>query len=117
MSLTLPGNCEGVARIEDAVDDLQGELVELLRRLIRIPTVNPPGDGYEDFCAAFRQTLDDLGYATEILRLPPERLGELAPHAGGGPRPNLLATLRGGAGPAVHLNGHYDVVPVGNDWT
>ncbi len=104
--------------IEAAVDDLQGELVELLRRLIRIPTVNPPGDGYEDFCAALRATLDDLGYATEIVRVPPERLDELAPHAHGRPRPNLLATLDSGRpGPTVHLNGHYDVVPVGNDWT
>src|SRR3954453_6184753 len=117
MSLTLPGNCEGVARIEDAVDDLQGELVELLRRLIRIPTVNPPGDGYEDFCAAFGATLDGLGYATEVVRVPEERLEALAPHAGGRPRPSVLATLGNGPGQTVHLNGHYDVVPVGNDWT
>ena len=103
--------------IEAAVDDLRDELVALLQRLIRIPTVNPPGDGYEDFCAAFRETLDQLGYATEILRVPPERLDELAPHAQGRPRPNLLATLAHGDGPTMHLNGHYDVVPVGNDRT
>ena len=103
--------------IEAAVDDLRDELVALLQRLIRIPTVNPPGDGYEDFCASFRETLDRLGYATEILRVPPERLDELAPHAQGRPRPNLLATLAHGDGPTIHLNGHYDVVPVGNDWT
>jgi succinyl-diaminopimelate desuccinylase len=103
--------------IQAAVDDLRDELVALLQRLIRLPTVNPPGDGYEDFCAAFQETLDGLGYATEILRVPPERLDELAPQAHGRPRPNLLATLAHGAGPTVHLNGHYDVVPVGNDWT
>ena len=33
------------------------------------------------------------------------------------PRPNLIGTLNRGDGPVVHLNGHYDVVPVGNDWT
>jgi succinyl-diaminopimelate desuccinylase len=103
--------------IEAAVAELGDDLVALLQRLIRLPTVNPPGDGYEDFCTAFRQTLDELGYATEILRVPAERLDALAPHAGGRPRPNLLATLANGAGPTVHLNGHYDVVPVGNDWT
>jgi succinyl-diaminopimelate desuccinylase len=103
--------------IEAAVDELSGELVALLQRLIRIPTVNPPGDGYEDFCAALRETLDGLGYSTEILRVPAERLEELAPHAQGRPRPNLLATLANGDGPTIHLNGHYDVVPVGNDWT
>src|SRR4051812_277737 len=41
---------------------------------------------------------------------------ELAPLGEGLPRPNLLARLHGD-GPLVHLNGHYDVVPVGNDWT
>jgi succinyl-diaminopimelate desuccinylase len=101
-----------------AVDELAPRLVELLRELIRIPTVNPPGDGYEDFCAALQATFDALGYATEIVRVPDERLAELAPFGGGRPRPSLLATLDGQApGPTVHLNGHYDVVPVGNDWT
>jgi succinyl-diaminopimelate desuccinylase len=101
-----------------AVDELAPRLVELLQRMIRIPTVNPPGDGYEDFCAAFQATLDELGYATELVRVPVERLDELAPLGGGRPRPSLLATLDSGApGPTVHLNGHYDVVPVGNDWT
>jgi succinyl-diaminopimelate desuccinylase len=106
-----------VGRIEDAVDELQGELVELLQRLVRIPTVNPPGEAYEDFCAAFRDTLDGLGYATDVVRVPEEDLAELAPQGEGRPRPSVLATLEQGAGPTVHLNGHYDVVPVGNDWT
>jgi succinyl-diaminopimelate desuccinylase len=101
-----------------AVDELAPRLVELLRQLIRIPTVNPPGDGYEDFCAALKATLDELGYTTDLVRVPAERLDELAPLGGGRPRPSLLATLDSGApGPTIHLNGHYDVVPVGNDWT
>ncbi|MBE2316460.1 M20 family metallopeptidase [Solirubrobacter sp. CPCC 204708] len=95
-----------------AVDELEDELVTLLQRLIRIPTVNPPGEAYEDFVAAFKAVLDELGYATEVHRAPPE----LAPLGEGLPRPNLLARLPGD-GPRVHLNGHYDVVPVGNDWT
>jgi succinyl-diaminopimelate desuccinylase len=101
-----------------AVDELADELAGLLQALIRLPTINPPGDGYEPFCAALRERLNALGYATETRRVPAGRLDELAPHAGGLPRPNLLATLDGPApGPTVHLNGHYDVVPVGNDWT
>jgi succinyl-diaminopimelate desuccinylase len=107
-----------VEAILAAVDELTPRLVTLLQELIRLPTVNPPGDGYEDFCAALRATLDELGYATELVRVPPERLEELAPLGGGRPRPSLLATLDSGTpGPTVHLNGHYDVVPVGNDWT
>lgn len=96
-----------------AVDARAGELVELLQALIRLPTVNPPGDGYEDFVAYLQARLDALGYATEVHHAPPE----LAPLGEGRPRPNLLATLRTGPGPTVHLNGHYDVVPAGHDWT
>jgi succinyl-diaminopimelate desuccinylase len=106
------------ALIQDAVDELAPRLVQLLRELIWIPTVNPPGDGYGEFCALLKAVFDELGYATEIVSVPPERLGELAPQGRGLPRPNLLASLDSGRpGPTVHLNGHYDVVPVGNDWT
>ena len=101
-----------------AVDELAPRLVGLLQELIRIPTVNPPGEGYEEFCALLRAVFDDLGYETRTVRVPRERLDELAPQGGGRPRPSLLAALDSGRpGPTVHLNGHFDVVPVGNDWT
>jgi succinyl-diaminopimelate desuccinylase len=100
----------------EAVDELSGELVELLRALIRLPTVNPPGEGYEAFVGDFARRLDALGYATAIHRVPEHDLDTLAPHGNGLPRPSLIATL-GSGGPVVHLNGHYDVVPVGHDWT
>lgn len=103
--------------VKAAVDELAGELVELLQALIRLPTVNPPGEGYETFVGDLARRLDALGYATEIHRVPDGDLAALAPFGEGMPRPNLLATLTNGDGPTVHLNGHYDVVPVGNDWT
>ena len=96
----------------DLVDELAEDLVALLQRLIRIPTVNPPGECYEEFVADFKSVLDELGYATEVHHAPTE----LAPLGQGLPRPNLIGKLEGD-GPLVHLNGHYDVVPVGNDWT
>ena len=100
-----------------AVDELREELVELLQALIRIPTLNPPGEAYEDFVSEFRARLDGYGYTTEVHAVPEADLPELAPFGQGLPRPNLIGTLNRGDGPAVHLNGHYDVVPVGNDWT
>jgi succinyl-diaminopimelate desuccinylase len=100
-----------------AVDELAGDLVELLQAMVRLPTINPPGDGYEAFVHDFASRLDALGYATELHRVPEEDLETLAPQGQGLPRPNVLATLHNGPGPTVHLNGHYDVVPVGNDWT
>jgi succinyl-diaminopimelate desuccinylase len=41
----------------DSVDELREELVALLQELIRIPTVNPPGEAYEDYVTAFRARL------------------------------------------------------------
>jgi succinyl-diaminopimelate desuccinylase len=115
-----PGNGGRVSRKQvllAAVDELRDELVELLQALIRIPTLNPPGEAYEDFVTELRGRLDALGYTTEVHTVPEADLPELAPLGEGRPRPNLIATLNRGDGPVVHLNGHYDVVPVGNDWT
>jgi succinyl-diaminopimelate desuccinylase len=95
-----------------AVDELTDDLVDLLQRMVRLPTVNPPGEGYEAFVADLRAVLDGYGYATAVHDAPTE----LAPLGEGLPRPNLIGKLAGD-GPLVHLNGHYDVVPVGNDWT
>ncbi len=107
------------AAVLAAVDDMAGELVDVLRRMVRIPTVNPPGECYEDFVAYMGGVLDDLGYTTEVVRVPEAELDTLAAHGGGRPRPNLLGRLDGpgGPGPRLHLNGHYDVVRVGSNWT
>lgn len=102
-----------------AVDELTDELITILREMIRIPTVNPPGECYEQFCRYFGDLLADLGYTHEIVRVPEDQLAELAPLGDGSSRPSVLGHLRGpgGPGPRLHLNGHYDVVRVGNDWT
>lgn len=105
-------------RVFAAVEELADEMVGFLSEMIRIPTVNPPGECYEEFVGYFGRRVSNLGYETEILRVPAERLEELAPHSGGLPRPNLVARLGdASSGPTVHLNGHYDVVPAGSDWT
>ena len=110
---------EGKDALLRAVDDCRQEMTEALQRWVRIATVNPPGERYEEFIAAFDDWLTGLGYETEIHRVPEERLDELAPFGHRSPRPNLVARLSGpsGEGMRVHLNGHYDVVPAANDWT
>ncbi|MBA2691548.1 MAG: ArgE/DapE family deacylase [Rubrobacter sp.] len=104
-------------RIFEAVDSLADEMVGFLAAIIRIPTINPPGENYEEFVEYFDRHLSNLGYETEVLHVPKDRLDELAPHAEGRPRPNLVARLGdASSGPTIHLNGHYDVVPAGSDW-
>src|SRR5215216_2296865 len=78
--------------------------VELLQRLIRFDTTNPPGNERE--CVEWiDEVLRDGGYETKILARDPER-------------PNLLARLQGsGEAPSLLLQGHIDVVAgEGEDW-
>lgn len=102
-----------------AVDELTEELVETLRAMVRIPTVNPPGECYDQFCRYYEDLLVGLGYDTEPVRVPTSRLAELAPLGDGAGRPSVLGRLDGPQGPGrrIHFNGHYDVVRVGNGWT
>ena len=101
------------ARVLDAVDGLADELVRFCRELVRIPTVNPPGQHYEE-CARFvGEQLQRLGYGVEYVAAVgrPE-------HTAAFPRLNVVGRLDGAEPrPCVHFNGHFDVVPVGDGWT
>jgi succinyl-diaminopimelate desuccinylase len=94
------------------VDRATEEIVQLTADLVRIPTINPPGEDYEA-CAHFlgdflKRRAFDIEYVAADGR--PE-------HTPRFPRVNVIATRRGGPGPVVHLNGHIDVVPPGDGWT
>src|SRR5436190_23582546 len=96
-----------------AVDAVTGDAIAFTRDLIRIPTVNPPGDHYADCAQLIGRTLAACGHDVEYIAADgrPE-------HTAAHPRVNVVGTLRGrGARPVVHLNGHFDVVPAGDGWT
>ena len=75
--------------------------VELLRRLIRFDTTNPPGNEAE--CISFIDgLLTEAGVETTVLGQAPDR-------------PNLIARLPGrGSAPPLLLYGHVDVVAAEN---
>jgi succinyl-diaminopimelate desuccinylase len=104
---------DAIDRILAAVDGLADEAVAFTRDLVRIPTVNPPGDHYEDCARRIGDTLASFGYAVEY------HAAEGRPeHTPAHPRVNVVATLPGAsARPVIHLNGHVDVVPPGEGWT
>lgn len=96
-------------RIEDRRDDL----VALTRDLIRIPTVNPPGDAYTDCAEFIGRRLAARGFAVEYVR----GVGA-AGDSDRYPRTNVVARIEAARpGPCVHFNGHIDVVPAGQGWT
>ena len=95
------------------VDALADEMVAFASDLIRIPTVNPPGELYADCARLLGARLTRCGFAVEYH--PAEGRPE---HTPAHPRVNVVGTRRGsGPGPVVHLNGHLDVVPAGEGWT
>lgn len=97
------------ARIEDKRDDV----VELTQELVRMPTVNPPGDAYADCAEFIGQRLAGAGFQVAYVR------GEGAPgDSDRYPRTNVVGRIEGNRpGPCVHFNGHIDVVEPGRGWT
>jgi succinyl-diaminopimelate desuccinylase len=102
-----------IDRVLAEVDAAAGEIVEFTRDLIRIPTINPPGDAYPECARAIGERLKTCGFEVEYI----EATGR-AEHTRANPRVNVVGVRRGTAPrPLVHFNGHFDVVPAGAGWT
>ena len=100
-------------RVLAEVDALAEETAAFTAEMVRIPTVNPPGDLYEDCARLIGGRLRDFGFEVEYIAAEgrPE-------HTAAHPRVNVMGVRKGeGRGPVVHLNGHFDVVPAGQGWT
>src|ERR1700744_926311 len=84
--------------------DLQAETIEVLQKLIRFNTVNPPGNERAaiEYLEAY---VREAGFETELLAADPAR-------------PNLVATLAGKSdGPVMVYLGHVDtVLATAEDW-
>ena len=93
-------------------------IVRYCEDLVRIPTVNPPGDRYEDLCRYLVEVLGRLNCDAEMVRVPAELAGELYPWGKAYPRASVVGMYRGSRsqGPGLHLSGHFDVVPAGTGW-
>ena len=100
-------------RVLAVVDGLTDEAVAFTSDLIRIPTVNPPGDLYHECARFIGAVLQRCGFEIEY-----HTAEGRAEHTAAHPRVNVVGTRRGrSAHPLVHLNGHFDVVPAGSGWT
>jgi succinyl-diaminopimelate desuccinylase len=100
-------------RVLARIPEVMPELVELLRELVRIPTVNPPGDNYEACAHAIGDAYRKYGHEVTYVVA-----DDHPDHSARYPRVNVLGRLEGAApGRCVHFNGHLDVVPAGDGWT
>jgi succinyl-diaminopimelate desuccinylase len=89
------------------------DLIALTQDLIRIPTLNPPGENYREICDFLDRRLRSRGFATQFIR------AEGAPgDSDRYPRWNIIARRDGAwIGDCVHFNSHTDVVDAGHGWT
>src|SRR4051812_5278743 len=90
-----------IDRILAEVDRAEDEMVRFTADLVRIPTVNPPGEEY-GACAHFLgDYLRRRNFSVEYIAAEGR-----AEHTVRHPRINVVGSRRGGPGAVVHLNGH-----------
>ena len=106
-------NLRAIDRVIGEIDRAVDEIVGLTADLVRIPTINPPGEAYEPCARLIGDRLARSGFEVEYV------IADGRPeHTSRYPRVNVVGALRGATrGPTVHLNGHIDVVPAGDGWT
>ncbi len=96
-----------------SVETISDEMISWLQDLVRIPTINPPGENYTAGAELICDKLKQFGYDTHYIAA--EGLAEHTPEH---PRVNILGRMDGPQPrPSLHFNGHFDVVPVGAGWT
>lgn len=100
-------------KLSSAIDAKRDDLIALTQDLIRIPTLNPPGQDYRLICEYLDKRLSAHGFQTELVRAFGSP-GDSEKY----PRWNIIARREGKhAGECVHFNSHTDVVEVGAGWT
>ena len=95
-----------------AVEKRREELISLTQELLRIPTINPPGDNYLEICEYLANYLKPHGFEIEMIRAE-GAIGDSDKY----PRWNVIARREGKrSGECMHFNSHTDVVEVGLGW-
>jgi succinyl-diaminopimelate desuccinylase len=114
--MTLDNPTPDDSRLDPLLSVIAGkrdDLIQLTQDLIRIPTLNPPGENYDAICDFLAKRLKASGFEIQLIRAVGTP-GDSEKY----PRWNGIARREGAhAGDCVHFNSHTDVVEVGNGWT
>ena len=116
--------------VHDWIAAHQDSVTDLLRSLIRIPSVTTYFDEEPQYMREgdaqrmLKAYLEELGFVTELSYPDAQKLAKYAGMAGYYPhytfedRPNLFGHYQGtGGGKSILLSGHIDVVQRGSQWT
>lgn len=103
-------------RIFKFIETNKKYVIELTKRLVSIPTVNPPGENYERIVAFLERICKEICLETKKIIIPKSELKKYGV-TNGSKRISLIARWDTGAEKTLHINGHYDVVPATENWT
>lgn len=111
-------DCESIMSPAAYLDAHVPDLLRVLRRLVQMETVNPPGQNYGPITSLLTRELAAAGLKTRRLTVPTAELRRvLPPEQRTYPRYNVIGSKKSsGATKTVHFNAHYDVVPVSGEW-
>lgn len=98
------------------IDNNKNRLIDLTKRLVEIPTINPPGDNYEKIVDLLESYCKGLGLHTKRVVVPSQLIKKLGIHSGS-KRVNLVCFWNTRSKKTLHINGHYDVVPATGHWS
>jgi succinyl-diaminopimelate desuccinylase len=90
--------------------------IKVLKDMVSIPTVNPPGERYQDFARYSKEVLESVGFSVRVYEVPADYVRRYYPDYANYPRYVVYGSYGEGS-PVVHFNGHYDVVPAGSGWS
>ena len=90
------------AEVQAWLEPRAGEMAALLEALVAVDTENPPGRGLGRCGALLADAMARLGFAPEVIELPPSRELE---------DPCIVRGSAGDGDRTVYFHGHFDVVP------
>ncbi len=94
----------------------QADLVRFLQELVRLRTVNPPGENYGAITTVLADALRAIGLKVRRVPVPRAAQKKTQPELLDHPRYNVVGFWDTGAKKTVHFNAHFDVVPVSGRW-
>ena len=99
--------------LKAVIEDKKDDLISLTQDLVKIPTLNPPGENYLEICEYLEKRLKRSHFSTKLIRAKGTP-GDSDRY----PRWNIVARREGSRkGDCVHFNSHTDVVEVGSGWS
>ena len=80
------------ALVLKAIDDMKDNIVELTKELVKIPTINPPGEHYPEFAELVAKKLEELGLEVSTVYVPQDEIKKRNLEL---PRPLVIGVLKG----------------------